>query len=84
MTISLRLDRSLERELDRFARVEGTSKSGLVRSLISDFVNRKTSRLTSWELGMDVFGRVGSGRNDLSVDRKALLREKLNAKKNRR
>lgn len=83
MAISLRLDRGLEHELARFAQSEGTSKSGLVRSLISDFVRRQSSRLTAWELGKDKFGRVGSGRGDLSVNRKAYLREKLNAKKNR-
>lgn len=84
MAVSLRLDKVLEHELTRFAKVEGTSKSGLVRSLISDFVRRKSSRLTAWELGSNVFGRVGSGRNNLSVDRKSLLKEKLHAKKNRR
>ena len=83
MAISLRLDRGLERQLARFAQSEGTSKSDLVRSLISDFVKRKSSRLTAWELGRDKFGRVGSGRGDLSTNRKALLREKLNAKSNR-
>jgi RHH-type transcriptional regulator, rel operon repressor / antitoxin RelB len=82
MAISLRLDRGLEHKLAQCARSEGASKSDLIRSLISDFVRKKSSRLTAWDLGKDVFGRFGSGKGNLSVDRKAILREKLNAKKN--
>lgn len=83
MAISLRLDRELEHELSRYAKLEGKSKSEFVRSLISGFVMKKSDRITAWELGKDVFGRVGSGKSDLSTNRKSLLKAKLNAKHNR-
>ncbi|GHU48775.1 hypothetical protein FACS1894200_06480 [Spirochaetia bacterium] len=34
----------------------------------------------SYELGKDVFGKYGSGRSDLSVNYKALLKDKIRAK----
>ncbi len=82
MSISLRLDSSLERELNKHARIIGKSKSEIIRNLISDFVKKKSKKLTPWELGKKVFGREGSGRGNLSMDRKSILKEKLNAKKN--
>ncbi len=83
MSISLRLDSKLERDLNNYARMIGMPKSELIRNLISDFVKKKSRKLTSWELGKKVFGREGSGRGNLSMDRKSILKEKLNAKKNR-
>ena len=83
MAISLRLDKGLEHELSRWARFGGTSKSDVIRSLISDFVKKKSTRRSAWEIGRDVFGKVGSGKGNLSVDRRAILKEKLNAKKHR-
>lgn len=83
MAISLRLDRTLEHDLAKLVKAEGVSKSTLVRSLIVEYVARKQGCPSPWELGKDVFGRAGSGRRDLSTNRKAVLREKLRAKHNR-
>jgi len=83
MTISLRLNSAIDRQLAKIAEAEGTSKSDLVRLLISDFVNKKSKHSTPWELGKNVFGRYGSGKGNLSSDRKLILMEKLRAKKSR-
>jgi len=83
MSISLRLDNDLENELSKYAKLLGSSKSELIRTLIKDFINKKKKKKSSWQLGKDLFGQVGSGREDLSINRKAILKEKLNAKKNR-
>ena len=83
MAISLRLDSKLERDLSKFAKIMGKTKSELIRSLIHNFLQKKTKQLSPWELGKDVFGREGSKKGNLSVDRKSILKEKLNAKKNR-
>jgi hypothetical protein len=84
MTISLRLNSETEHELTRYAQKAGKSKSELIRSLIAEFMNMKKINNNSWELGKELFGRYGSGKGDLSINRKSLLREKLNAKTNRR
>ena len=83
MTISLRLESRLERELNKHAKIMGISKSELVRNLIAEFVARESTKPSPWELGKNVFGRVGSGCGMLSVNRKSILRKKLNARKNR-
>jgi RHH-type transcriptional regulator, rel operon repressor / antitoxin RelB len=83
MAISLRLNSTIDRELAKIARAEGTSKSDLVRLLISEFVSKKSKRPTPWELGENLFGRYGSRKGNLSKDRKSILREKLRAKKSR-
>ena len=83
MTISLRLENNIERELNSRAKMMGISKSELVRNLIADFIDRETGKTSPWELGRNVFGREGSGQGNLSVNRKSILRKKLDAKKNR-
>jgi RHH-type transcriptional regulator, rel operon repressor / antitoxin RelB len=83
MTISLRLERNLELKLEQAARMAGATKSAFIRSLIHDFLQKKSDDLTPWETGKDVFGRYGSGAGMLSVNRKAILKEKLHAKKSR-
>lgn len=85
MAVSLRLDKNLEHELARAARLEGESKSDLIRAAVSEFLARMKRPVgqTPWTLGKDVFGRHRSGRDDLSTNRKALLKEKLNAKHHR-
>jgi RHH-type transcriptional regulator, rel operon repressor / antitoxin RelB len=82
MPISLRLDSKLERDLNRYARMVGRSKSDVVRKLIADFIEKESCVLTPWELGKEMFGREGSGCGNLSIDRKSILKEKLRAKKN--
>jgi hypothetical protein len=81
MAISLRLNSSLERELSKQAHLLGVPKSKLIINLISDFLEKKSKRLSPRELGEKAFGREGSGHINLSIDRKAILKEKLYAKK---
>jgi RHH-type rel operon transcriptional repressor/antitoxin RelB len=81
MSISLRLDSELERKLNDYAKITGRPKSELIRRLVSEFLEKESKSLTPWELGKNVFGREGSGRGNLSRDRKSILKEKLNARK---
>ena len=80
MTISVRLNSKLERQLEQFARREGISKSELIRRCLEDFLSRRHQVPFPWELGKELFGREGSGRSDLSTNRKSILREKLHGK----
>jgi RHH-type rel operon transcriptional repressor/antitoxin RelB len=83
MTITIRIDPQLQAELDRLARLEGVSRSDVVRESLVCYLAEKKESVTPWELGKDVFGRYASGRTDLSAERKKILKEKLRAKKNR-
>ena len=84
MTISFRLDESLSRELKAAARREGVTASEIVRRSVADYLARREGAATAWELGRELFGRFGSGRSDLSTDRKRLVRERLRARADRR
>ena len=55
MTISVRLDKSLQRKLTRLADEKGLSRSALVREFLLAYLAREESWKTPWELGKDLF-----------------------------
>lgn len=81
MTITVRVDKEFEHTLDTLASQEGISKSALIRQCLEDFVKRKQSEKSPWELGKDIFGIYGSGEGDISTNRKNIIREKIHAKR---
>lgn len=83
MSLSIRLDKTLEESLRRRLQVDGISLSDFIREAIRDKLSREDAKPSPYDLGKQLFGRYGSGRDDLSTNRKALLREKLNAKHRR-
>ena len=84
MTISLRLDQELTNKLDSLARARGVSRSVLIRECLEEFLSREQQRPSAWELGKELFGRVGSGRRTLAGDRKQIVKERVRAKASRR
>jgi len=80
MTLSLRLEDSLERRLEAYAQAHGLSKSEVVRESLVKYLADASVSGAAYELGKDLFGRYGSGQSDRSKNRKALLKEKLRAK----
>lgn len=83
MTISIRLDKSTEESLRRRLQAENVSLSDFVREAIREKL-AKEDRPSPYELGKHLFGLHGSGRSDLSQNRKAILKEKLLEKHRRR
>ncbi len=84
MSVTIRLPVSLEKELARAASRKRVSKSQLIRDCLQAFLNAESDTPLAWELGKDLFGKVGSGRSDLSRNRKQIVRDKLNARNRRR
>ncbi|AQV02218.1 ribbon-helix-helix protein, CopG family [Desulfococcus multivorans] len=78
--ITLRLDPDLENDVRVAARNLGLTKSELIRKSIIEYIGKLES-LDAWESGKDLFGRYSSGRENLSVDRKAILKEKIRGKR---
>lgn len=78
--ITLRLDPKLEQEVNSTAKNLGLSKSELIRKCISDYLG-KVKQPNAWEAGSDLFGRYASGREDLSTNRKNLIKEKIRSKR---
>ena len=78
--ITLRLDPELERNVQNTAKKLGVTKSELIRKSISEYINRiRTS--SPWDIGKSYFGKYSSGQENLSTDRKTLLKTKLAAKR---
>lgn len=81
--LTVKMDAELERELEVAARAAGLTKSEFVRRGLHDAIARakKRGKLTPWELGQDLFGKVSSGKGDLSQTRaRDLIAARRNAK----
>ncbi len=78
--ITLRLDPKLEQKISHTAKNLGLSKSELVRKSLVEYIS-KLEKQNAWEAGQDLFGRYSSGRDDLSSNRKELLKKKLVTKR---
>ena len=79
--ITLRLDNKLEQHIKNTAKMLGVTKSELIRKSIAEYL-AKLNTPTPWELGESFFGHYASGQDNLSTDRKSLVKAKIQAKKN--
>ena len=76
--LSIRLPDEIEQKLNAAAKTKKLSKSELVKkALTAFFLNEEQS---SYDIGKKYFGKRGSGKGNLSVTYKKVLREKLNDK----
>ena len=79
--ITLRLDPKLERSINNISKHLGLTKSELIRRSIQEYLNKISSQ-SPWDLGKDLFGKYSSGRDNLSSDRKQIIKKKIRAKLN--
>ncbi len=80
--LTLRLDPQMEQKISNTAKKLGLTKSELIRRSIQEYL-KKVSRQTPWDLGSDLFGKYSSGRTDLSVRRKEIIKGKIKDKRAR-
>ena len=78
--ITLRLDPKLEQTVNNTAKNLGLTKSEFIRKSIYEYLG-KLSQPNAWEIGEDLFGKYSSGLNNLSTDRKELIKNKIKAKR---
>ncbi len=78
--ITLRLDPKLDQLVGNAAKNLGLSKSELVRKSLVEYIG-KIENQNAWEVGKDLFGRYESGKNNLSSNRKKLMKQKIKAKR---
>lgn len=84
MTITIRLPQKLEADLRTRLGTRRSRLSDFVRDAIAEKLEREPAEQPSaYVLGKHLFGRHGSGRRDLSSNRKAILSEVLRAKRRR-
>jgi len=78
--ITLRLDSELEKSINTLARQMGVTKSELIRKSITAFIE-KAEHPSAWELGNNLFGKYASGQENLSQERKVIVKDKIRAKR---
>ena len=78
--ITLRLDQELEQHINVTAKNLGLSKSELIRKSINEYLS-KIKQPNAWDIGEDLFGKYSSGLDNLSADRKELVKSKIRAKR---
>jgi hypothetical protein len=85
MTITVRLPVKIEADLRARLDRSRAGLSAFIREAIAEKLQREPSAAPSaYETGKHLFGKHGSGRHDLSTNRKAILDEILRAKHHRR
>lgn len=83
MTVSVRQDEETEAKLRRLLEQKGGSLSAVVRAAIAEKLEREGKKPTPYELGKHIFGRHGSGRDDLATNSEEILRDIFCAKRGR-
>lgn len=78
--ITLRLDPALEKQVNQTAQNLGITRSEFVRKSIVNYIQAQKSQ-SAWEIGHELFGKYSSGQNNLSSNRKEILKDKIRAKR---
>lgn len=78
--ITLRLDPKTEQDVNNAAKNLGITKSELIRKSILEYLS-KLDTANAWEVGQDLFGKYSSGLNNLSTERKEIVKAKIRAKR---
>ena len=78
--IAVRLPDKMEKKLNTYAEALNKTKTDVVREALTLYFNKNDECKTAYEVGESLFGKYGSGRNDLSTTYKQKLKEKIRAK----
>ena len=86
MTLTVKLDRRIERALEERCALDGSSKSAIVRDLIESYVQGRPGK-TPWQAYLEVHGgrvpKPGRPRRRGAADHSRLIKDKLRAQHNR-
>jgi metal-responsive CopG/Arc/MetJ family transcriptional regulator len=79
--LTLRLNSELEKKLNNIAEMLGIPKSEIVRKSLKAYL-KQLEKNNAWATGKSLFGKYSSGKSNLSENRKAILKQKLQDKRN--
>ncbi|MEA2111701.1 MAG: ribbon-helix-helix domain-containing protein [Campylobacterota bacterium] len=85
--ISVRLEESIEKQLNVLAKDKHISKSKIVKEALFHYFNMlksESKQKSPYELGSELFGNYSSGSDNLSTTYKSKLKEKIDAKNSHR
>ncbi len=81
--ISVRLDNSIEKQLNFLSQEKEIPKSKIIKDALLyyfEMLKKENSQKTPYELGSELFGKYSSGRDDLSRSYKQKIKDKIHAK----
>ncbi|MEA3512970.1 MAG: CopG family transcriptional regulator [Campylobacterota bacterium] len=81
--LSVRLDNSMEEQLNFLSKQKDISKSQIIKDSLLyyfDMLKKETKQKSSYELGSELFGKYSSGQEDLSAAYKQKLKSKITRK----
>lgn len=79
--LTLRLSSDIEEKLNNIAELLGIPKSEIVRKSLKAYL-KDLEKNSAWNSGKEFFGKYSSGQADLSENRKSILKQKLQDKRN--
>ena len=79
--LTLRLSSDIEEKLNHVAELLGIPKSEIVRKSLIAYL-KDLEKNSAWNSGKELFGKYSSGQADLSENRKSILKQKLQDKRN--
>ncbi len=78
--LAVRLPEEIERKIEEEARFRKSTKTQIVKEALEMYFQKEAIRPTAFELGKDLFGKYGSGRDDNSICYKKRVKEKIAGK----
>ena len=79
---TVRLPVEIEQKLNTLSKLENKSKSEIIKEALESFFYQQNTEKDSYELGLDYFGKYGSGDGSLSTSYKKKIKDKIRAKHN--
>ena len=86
---TIRLDNKLEASLKQYARQRDVSESQVIREAISEYLEKKDIKASSYTIGKPYFGKYGSGsgsdkeKGNRSITYKSRFKSKVREKTSR-
>jgi predicted DNA-binding protein len=74
---SIRLPLELQTKLAQIAETKHTTQSKIIRDALEQYINNYFKNSSPYQLGQDLFGKHGSGQNNLSRDYKKIIRDSI-------
>jgi len=70
---SIRLPAHVAKKIEKISRTEKTTKSEIIKTALKEYFDSYDKKSTPYDLGKNIFGKYGSGKGDLSKNRKKIL-----------
>jgi len=78
--LNVRLNKQLEEKLKNYSQRKNLSKTDVVKEALVLYFSKEPAIRSPFELGDDLFGKVGSGHSDASTQYKTTIRDKIREK----